>query len=180
MNIKMIESFVNYECKITLTYLDQCKCTDNLRDILYIRSPRRLDTHTLRRCKLKKEDELDKIPNKYIFDLKDYTHFLFVKSYRLRLKKYFYKNVKDREVYSVTANNFPQKPVIDFDDFIEFVEETYPDNLHHTILPYKCLEGDTDFYKLIRYEHYENDIKEFFDILNVPIVPLLYCESNEF
>ena len=135
----MIKSLVNYEYKVTCTYLSNCNCITSLIDVFYILSPYRTSDHILEKIKKSKLDLIDSIPTKYVHDLSGYTHYLYYLEPYHRLKNYF---DKADSIYWVTREHFPKKNKASFEDFCDFVCETYPENLHTDIMPYKCLKGD--------------------------------------
>jgi hypothetical protein len=131
-------SYVDYANKVTLTILDECELADRLIDEFYIRSPNRVSDHILKRLNYKKQDLIHQMPTKYIHDL-DYTHFLFKLDVITRLSLFF---SQFNEYCWVTKEQFPKKPLSTFEDFCEFVLESYPENLDNRIMPYWCLPGD--------------------------------------
>ncbi len=129
-------SIVNYQLKLTLTLLDKCRCTQNLIDLMYVRSPYRISNDIMDKLGKTPLDLLDKMPSEFVKDLAGYTHLLFVRPTLVRLSDFFNKNIVGKEVYSITNENFPRKKVGSFDQFLEFILECHPDNLAEGLQKY--------------------------------------------
>lgn len=144
-----MQTIVNYELKITLTLLDNCQCTKNLIDLMYIRSPYRTSNDIMQKLGKTALDLVDKMPSPYIKDLSGYVHWTFIKPPLERLSLYFTKNIVSKDTYSITNENFPRKKVGIFENFLQFILECHPDNLAEYLVKYP--EGLQE----VKYEEYE-------------------------
>lgn len=133
-------SIINYKCKVTLTVFDTCNQSDTIISLFSIKSQYRLSDNLLSKLQKTKEEMLDFFPTEYLQDLIEYTHFTFSLTPLEKLSIYYDRYVKNEKIYSVTHDFFPKKERTNFNDFVQFVLDTYYENLHPELIPYTKLK----------------------------------------
>lgn len=165
-------SYALYDLEVTLTPFSTTDKDRAAVRALFKRSPHRTCKNALAKAGERLEDRLDKFPTLYLNKLRA-THYILDISPLERISNFWLKHQNDPH-YTITSNQFPLKKNKGVADFIDFLLECEPSNLHWELKPPH----------LIYPPFFTISVEELCELLEVPLepyqeTPLLIIPTNK-